>query len=154
MRFFALTAFVAAVAILLVSAPAASATPSAAVARGYGTTYSQADHYGAPIPPWKKGCKPGWYYGNNPAHVKQFGFELIYLKASVGLISSLPLYPSILYPTVLISMTLITVHIVHLSPPQSLALQLPQVPQGPASAPPPPPLHTHTHTHQDFDDPY
>ncbi|KAF9445460.1 hypothetical protein P691DRAFT_734959 [Macrolepiota fuliginosa MF-IS2] len=24
------------------------------------------NHYGAPIPPWKPGYKPGWYYGPNP----------------------------------------------------------------------------------------
>jgi hypothetical protein len=92
MRFFALTAIVAAVAVLLVNAPAASASPSAAA---LGTTYSQADHYGAPIPPWKKGCKPGWYYGDNPGYVQQYGFDLIYLKDSVGLISSPDLYPLI-----------------------------------------------------------
>ncbi|PPQ70758.1 hypothetical protein CVT26_014709 [Gymnopilus dilepis] len=24
------------------------------------------NHYGAPLAPWVKGSKPGWYYGNNP----------------------------------------------------------------------------------------
>ena len=24
------------------------------------------NNYGAPIPPWKSGSKPGWYYGNSP----------------------------------------------------------------------------------------
>lgn len=24
------------------------------------------NNYGAPIPPWKYGNKPGWYYGPNP----------------------------------------------------------------------------------------
>ncbi|KAF9257235.1 hypothetical protein L218DRAFT_848002, partial [Marasmius fiardii PR-910] len=22
------------------------------------------NHWGAPVPPWKVGCKPGWYYGD------------------------------------------------------------------------------------------
>ena len=86
MRFFALTAIVAA-GLLLVSAPSASANPFAAVARSLGATYSQADHYGAPIPPWQKGYMPGWYYGDNPSYVKQFGLSLIYLKDEVCLIS-------------------------------------------------------------------
>lgn len=24
------------------------------------------NHYGSPIPPWKPGSKPGWYYGPHP----------------------------------------------------------------------------------------
>ncbi|KXN92434.1 hypothetical protein AN958_07993 [Leucoagaricus sp. SymC.cos] len=26
------------------------------------------NHFGAPIPPWKHGNKPGWYYGPHPGH--------------------------------------------------------------------------------------
>ncbi|KAF5355187.1 hypothetical protein D9756_005310 [Leucocoprinus leucothites] len=26
------------------------------------------NHYGAPVPPWKHGSKPGWYYGPHPGH--------------------------------------------------------------------------------------
>ncbi|KAF7377588.1 hypothetical protein MSAN_00181500 [Mycena sanguinolenta] len=30
-------------------------------------TLTEANHYGAPIPPWEKGHYPGWYYGNGPS---------------------------------------------------------------------------------------
>ncbi|KAK7034618.1 hypothetical protein VNI00_012259 [Paramarasmius palmivorus] len=30
-----------------------------------GGTLSKDNHYGAPIPPWKQGCYPGWYFGNH-----------------------------------------------------------------------------------------
>jgi hypothetical protein len=135
MRFFALTAIVAAVAVLFVSAPAA-ATPSAIVARTLsGTTYSSADHYGSPIPPWEAGAKPGWYYGKNPAVVSQLGLDLIYLADSVGFISSASLCPSIfliLPGTNLYLYETFLGYIDHLSPPRSLAPRLPQVPKGKA----------------------
>lgn len=31
-----------------------------------GADLSSTNHYGAPIPPWEPGCKPGWYYGPHP----------------------------------------------------------------------------------------
>jgi len=31
-----------------------------------GADLSDTNHYGAPIPPWEPGCKPGWYYGPHP----------------------------------------------------------------------------------------
>lgn len=40
-----------------------------------------ANYYGAPIPPWEAGCKPGWYYGKNNA---KLGKELAWLVNDVG----------------------------------------------------------------------
>jgi hypothetical protein len=31
-----------------------------------GIDLSQANHYGAPIPPWNNGAHPGWYFGDHP----------------------------------------------------------------------------------------
>lgn len=28
--------------------------------------FDSAGCYGAPTPPWEKGCHPGWYYGDHP----------------------------------------------------------------------------------------
>ncbi|KAJ7220607.1 hypothetical protein GGX14DRAFT_353991 [Mycena pura] len=44
------------------------------------------DGYGAPIPPWEKGCRPGWYYGNPenaPSGLSSLvdGVRCIYLPA-------------------------------------------------------------------------
>ncbi|KAJ3562716.1 hypothetical protein NP233_g9399 [Leucocoprinus birnbaumii] len=33
-----------------------------------GFDMSNTNHYGAPIPPWKPGSKPGWYYGPHPGN--------------------------------------------------------------------------------------
>ena len=47
------------------------------------------NHYGAPIPPWVKGCKPGWYFGDHYGGVKDHSIP--WLKDKV---SSLSLVPS------------------------------------------------------------
>ncbi|KAL0573851.1 hypothetical protein V5O48_008092 [Marasmius crinis-equi] len=65
MRF---STFVAATAVATVpTALAASAT--AALQSTLGQKLTKANHYGAPIPPWQKGCHPGWYYGDNYGRV-------------------------------------------------------------------------------------
>ncbi|TFK74554.1 hypothetical protein BDN72DRAFT_853899 [Pluteus cervinus] len=33
----------------------------------FGFGLNSGNHYGAPTPPWKKGCKPGWYLGTKPS---------------------------------------------------------------------------------------
>ncbi|KAJ7705464.1 hypothetical protein B0H17DRAFT_831034, partial [Mycena rosella] len=35
-----------------------------AAARQTAVNINKNNCYGAPIPPWKPGCSPGWYYGN------------------------------------------------------------------------------------------
>lgn len=50
-----------------------------------GEDLTKDNHYGAPIPPWETGCKPGWYYGNQPDLVKVIGLTLVWLKDSVRL---------------------------------------------------------------------
>ncbi|KAK7032612.1 hypothetical protein VNI00_012875 [Paramarasmius palmivorus] len=65
MRF---TAIFAAAAIFATGASAAettSATTTATLTAQLGLTLTPANKYGAPIPPWKPGCKPGWYYGDH-----------------------------------------------------------------------------------------
>ncbi|KAF9022926.1 hypothetical protein BDZ89DRAFT_923339, partial [Hymenopellis radicata] len=67
MRFFTiLTATLATAGAALASTASSDATLSAAL----GGELSLANHYGAPIPPWQKGCKPGWYYGDHPQNLQ------------------------------------------------------------------------------------
>ncbi|ESK82577.1 fruit-body specific protein a [Moniliophthora roreri MCA 2997] len=64
MRFF--------VAIALALAFANGAFATLGLQSYLGGILTKNNHYGAPIPPWKEGCYPGWYYGNN--HGKTGGY--------------------------------------------------------------------------------
>ncbi|KAF5362938.1 hypothetical protein D9758_007077 [Tetrapyrgos nigripes] len=66
-----------------VSAVPATSSTNAALSITLGSTMTTANHYGAPIPPWKKGAKPGWYYGDHPEHLDIFKFFLPHLKDSL-----------------------------------------------------------------------
>lgn len=73
MRFTALCAIVAAAATSVGGVPTASAVLSRDISLSLnlpgllnGFDLSNTNHYGAPIPPWEPGSKPGWYYGPHP----------------------------------------------------------------------------------------
>jgi len=71
MRFTSLCAVVVAAVTSVGGVPTASAVRSTDISLDLGGLFGGADlsssnHYGAPIPPWEPGCKPGWYYGPNP----------------------------------------------------------------------------------------
>ncbi|EEB90923.1 hypothetical protein MPER_10807, partial [Moniliophthora perniciosa FA553] len=68
MRFTAI--FAAAAAIFATGVSAAPATTEASLTAQFGATLTPANNYGAPIPPWKSGCKPGWYYGDHKELLK------------------------------------------------------------------------------------
>lgn len=51
---------------LVVGTTVVAASPSPLEARGSGgLVLNPGNHYGAPIPPWSRGCHPGWYFGNH-----------------------------------------------------------------------------------------
>ncbi|KAJ3773550.1 hypothetical protein FB446DRAFT_844737 [Lentinula raphanica] len=51
------------------AALSASSFANATLQENLSNSLSQANFYGAPIPPWEVGCHPGWYYGNDPGAV-------------------------------------------------------------------------------------
>jgi hypothetical protein len=65
----------------VVAAPAADNT---ALSATLGNTLTAANHYGAPIPPWQKGAKAGWYYGSFPDKLDFFKYYIPYLKDGVS----------------------------------------------------------------------
>jgi hypothetical protein len=67
----------------VVAVPAADST-NAALSATLGVSLTAANHYGSPIPPWQKGAKPGWYYGDHPDKLDFFKFFIPYLKDSVS----------------------------------------------------------------------
>lgn len=46
------------------------------------TQINQDNNFGAPVPPWEQGSKPGWYYGDNPDNVPSFWPGLPWLEDS------------------------------------------------------------------------
>ncbi|KAK0239418.1 hypothetical protein EDD85DRAFT_449279 [Armillaria nabsnona] len=42
--------------------------------------FNRGNFYGAPLPPWVQGGKPGWYYGDHPERVPPFFPGLPWLK--------------------------------------------------------------------------
>ncbi|KAK7465000.1 hypothetical protein VKT23_006211 [Stygiomarasmius scandens] len=81
MRFSALTA-VAAAAVAVVS-PVSAATASTSLSITLGNTLTAANHYGAPNPPWVKGAKAGWYYGDHTELLNIFEYFIPCLKDSL-----------------------------------------------------------------------
>ncbi|THU77947.1 hypothetical protein K435DRAFT_811986 [Dendrothele bispora CBS 962.96] len=93
---FNVSAFLTTFIVVALSSPNVSAAPApepAPVAETGTTFVTRADanlephlissnYYGAPIPPWKKGYHPGWYYGNSYDVAKHYGFGFVfpYLK--------------------------------------------------------------------------
>ncbi|THV04986.1 hypothetical protein K435DRAFT_150244 [Dendrothele bispora CBS 962.96] len=93
---FNVSAFLTTFIVVALSSPNVSAAPApepAPVAETGTTLVTRADanlephlissnYYGAPIPPWKKGYHPGWYYGNSYDVAKHYGFGFVfpYLK--------------------------------------------------------------------------
>lgn len=57
-------AVLAAVAVAITGATPFGFGGSLQQATGY--DLSNTNHYGSPIPPWKAGHQPGWYYGSSP----------------------------------------------------------------------------------------
>ncbi|KAK7444342.1 hypothetical protein VKT23_015354 [Stygiomarasmius scandens] len=86
MRFIAVsTCLLAAIgSVCAVPAPAAD-TNAAAATTDLGSNLVASNFYGAPIPPWKKGYHPGWYYGDHYDVAKHFGFGFVfpYLKDAI-----------------------------------------------------------------------
>ncbi|KAF9255100.1 hypothetical protein L218DRAFT_884858 [Marasmius fiardii PR-910] len=63
--------FVIAATVLCAPVLAVSVPPTAAASlqANLRQTMTKTNHYGAPIPPWQIGCRPGWYYGDNHGQV-------------------------------------------------------------------------------------
>ncbi|KAK0461959.1 uncharacterized protein EV420DRAFT_138145 [Desarmillaria tabescens] len=68
MRFFS-TLFVTVATALTVRSAALNAT-AAQVSSDLSVSLNKGNNYGAPIPPWKSGCSPGWYYGDHPDYLQ------------------------------------------------------------------------------------
>ncbi|KAK7437223.1 hypothetical protein VKT23_018665 [Stygiomarasmius scandens] len=100
MRFTVITtAFLAAATAVLgvtaAPAPAAEANNTVATTAATANNFNVdtfephligSNFYGAPIPPWKVGYHPGWYYGNHFDIAKKFGFGFVfpYLKDAIA----------------------------------------------------------------------
>ncbi|KAK0230607.1 hypothetical protein IW262DRAFT_414434 [Armillaria fumosa] len=65
MRFFTALFITVATALTVRGAATLNAT-AAEVSSSLSVSLNKGNHYGAPVPPWKPGCSPGWYYGDHP----------------------------------------------------------------------------------------
>ncbi|KAK0211350.1 hypothetical protein DFS33DRAFT_1250223 [Desarmillaria ectypa] len=85
MRFFSSLIITVATAIMVSGADAATDALNATDIQTMGALsvqINQGNFYGAPLPPWKQDCKPGWYYGDYPNHVPPNFPGLPWLKDS------------------------------------------------------------------------
>ncbi|THU82668.1 hypothetical protein K435DRAFT_971864 [Dendrothele bispora CBS 962.96] len=93
---FNISAILTTLVVVAISSLSVSAAPAPVVeadtslaARGDANLFEPhlvaSNFYGAPIPPWKKGYHPGWYYGDHYDVAKKFGFGFIfpYLKDAI-----------------------------------------------------------------------
>ncbi|KAK7447080.1 hypothetical protein VKT23_014294 [Stygiomarasmius scandens] len=162
MRFTAITAFVlAAVGTTGVSAvPSPAPAPAVAAVETTNVEATTLDvrtdanlfephligsnFYGAPIPPWKVGYHPGWYYGDRYDVAKHFGFGFLFPCLKDVIICKLyDLIPFIFHCP---GFNFPAYHPVPLPPPSQFPHGVPPPPPSPpspppshGSAPPPPP---------------
>ncbi|KAG7449452.1 uncharacterized protein BT62DRAFT_1073925 [Guyanagaster necrorhizus] len=69
MRFFSALLVTVATALVVRGAATLNAT-EAAISSSLSVSLNKGNNYGAPIPPWKSGCSPGWYYGDHPDYLQ------------------------------------------------------------------------------------
>jgi hypothetical protein len=76
------------IGVALVSLVAAVPTAdNLALSATLGSSLTAANYYGAPIPPWKKGAKAGWYYGEHPDKLGFYKYYIPHLKDGVSIVN-------------------------------------------------------------------
>lgn len=59
--------FIAASALAISCVAGWRVTNDADIYSAFGANLTPSNKYNSPLPPWKKGAKPGWYYGSKPS---------------------------------------------------------------------------------------